>query len=882
MGASDGFVIGLKKVLDHGPASLRWNLVLVAEGFQAAEMPKFHQEVNKFIDKLFNTKPFDERWCGINVYRLDVASNESGADEPSGGTCTGSGITRATYFDATFCSGGIQRLLTVNNGLVFSTVSAAFPEYDEVIVIVNSNTYGGAGGTHIGTYSLGFSPITGKGGVEIAIHELGHSAFGLADEYPYDNGNMYNGVEPGQPNITKNADKTTIKWKDLIAPATAVPTQTNPDCTQEDPNPSSVPPGTVGAFEGAGYFHCGLYRPEFNCRMRELANPFCAVCAREIRNTLEPFMTPTSVTLVTPNIDFKDIPEGIGGVGVTTYRAALFEVGSCSPLTLQVTAGPTGGFGLPMGATVIVNPGQIASEGRIWVSYTSTVAGATASGSMTVTALETGDSWVIPITANTVARPKSAVVMVLDHSGSMSEDAGDGNTKIKKLREAAKTFIDVMLPGDGLGLVRFDDTAQIVMNIDDVATNGGTAKTTIDGPQFDPAGNTSIGDGLQKGAQALMAAPGTYAVKAMLVLTDGMENTAPMISSVSGAITPNTFAVGLGKTSNIDVGKLEILTGTHEGYLLVTGSLTTSQQYRLQKYFLQILAGITNANIVLDPGGALVPGSEHRIPFLLTEADYGADVILLAREPRVIDFQLVTPDGNRIDPTVAGIEPNIQFIATPQVGYYRMALPALPADQYGSHGGTWNAILRLGKQADSELVAVQSSRRAMPYNLLVHAYSNLEFHATLVQPTHLPPSEFLLTATLTEYGVPVEQRAQVWAEMTRPDGTLKLIGLTEAEPGRFIASTTETVNGLYIFRVRASGTTFKERPFTREQTLTEAIGREDVVIPEDSDICSLLNCLVSNKAIGSKAIKRLRAQGIDLTALIECLRHHCSNPNRRG
>ena len=188
MGASDGYVIGLTKSLDHGPASVRWNVVLVAEGFQASEMPKFHNEASKFIDKLFNTKPFDEMWCAVNVYSLDVASTESGADEPSGGECTGSGITRATYFDATFCSGGTQRALSVDAFLVVNTVNAYLPEHDVIIVVVNSTTYGGLGGLFggVGTYSLGFSPITGKGGVEIAIHEMGHSAFGLGDEYPYE------------------------------------------------------------------------------------------------------------------------------------------------------------------------------------------------------------------------------------------------------------------------------------------------------------------------------------------------------------------------------------------------------------------------------------------------------------------------------------------------------------------------------------------------------------------------------------------------------------------------------------------------------------------------------------------------------------------------
>ena len=886
MGAADGFVIGLKKVLDHGPAALRWNLVLVAEGFQASEMPQFHQEVSKFVDKLFNTPPFDQRWCGINIYRLDVASTESGADEPSGGSCTGSGATRATFFDATFCSSGIQRLLTVNNGLAFQTVSAAFPQYDEIIMVVNSMTYGGAGGTHIGTYSLGLSPVTGLGGVEIAIHELGHSAFGLADEYPYDSGNTYNGVEPGQPNITRNTNKATIKWKDLIAGPTAVPTQSNPDCTQEDPNPSPVAAGTVGAFEGAGYFHCGLFRPEFDCQMRALGKPFCAVCTKRILDTLAPFMMPVSVTLVTPAVDFKDIPEGVGGVGVTTHRPALFEIGSCTPVTLQVTAGPTGGFGLPQGASLVVNPGQVVSEGRIWVAYTSTTAGATASGSMTVQAIETGESWIIPITANTVARPKTAVALVLDHSGSMSEDAGDSTTKVKKLREAAKTFVDVMLAGDGLGLVRFDDTAQVVMNIDDVAVNGGLAKTTIDGPQFDPAGGTSIGDGLQKGSLALAAAPAGFIVKAMVLLTDGMENTSPLISSVSGLITANTFAVGLGKASNVDVGKLELLTGTHEGYLLVTGALTNDQTFRLQKYFLQVLAGVTNANIVLDPGGVLHKGAEHRIPFSLTEADYGADVILLATEPRAISFQLETPDGQRIDPGAASIEPNISFVVTPQVSYYRMGLPALPADAEGSHGGRWHAVLRLAGRAEVVAgAAAQSGARAMPYNLIVHSYSNLQFNARLAQPARLPPSNFLLDATLTEYGVPVEQRAQVWADMTRPDGSRRRIDLSETGPGRFSASTTETTTGLYVFRVRAGGLTMSERTFTREKTLTGVVGQDPAghVDPNGgSDLCKWVECLADGKVLQPSALDQLKALGIDGRALLKCLRRQCRKTVAKG
>src|SRR5262245_51738302 len=109
MGANDGFVVGLNKLVDHGAPTSRWNLVIISEGYQIGEMSKFHQDANIFVDALFNTVPFKERWCAINVYRLSVASTDSGADDPAGGNCTGTGAMKATFFDATFCTQNVPR-----------------------------------------------------------------------------------------------------------------------------------------------------------------------------------------------------------------------------------------------------------------------------------------------------------------------------------------------------------------------------------------------------------------------------------------------------------------------------------------------------------------------------------------------------------------------------------------------------------------------------------------------------------------------------------------------------------------------------------------------------------------------------------------------------
>ena len=49
--------------------------------------------------------------------------------------------------------------------------------------------------------------------------------------------------------------------------------------------------------------------------------------------------------------------------------------------------------------------------------------------------------------------PKRAAVLVLDRTGSMSEDVGVG-FQDQKAREAAIAFIDHMQKGDGIGIVR--------------------------------------------------------------------------------------------------------------------------------------------------------------------------------------------------------------------------------------------------------------------------------------------------------------------------------------------------------------------------------------------------------------------------------------------
>lgn len=895
MGASDGYVVGTTKVVDHGADNLRWNLVIVGDGYQASELANYRTHVQNFIAALRGTPPFDELFCGVNVHRVDVVSTDSGADDPG---CGGNpAVTANTYFNSTFCSmfagSPLERLLTIDSALALSVASDQVPLRHQVLCIVNSTKYGGSGGA-VATASVHPSAS------QIAIHEMGHSAFGLADEYG-GNGSGTPAGEPSQPNVTRDTNRATNKWRALIAATTPMPSQCDGTCTSSTcvPPASPPPPGAVGAYEGAIYSDCNTYRPLPSCYMRDYG-PFCPVCAGVIRATLQPFQPAEVITLVTSSISFANVPAGMGGVGVTTYRAIRWDVVTCRNLTFEITAGPTGGFGTPQGTSVAVaaDPNLPAAAVRIWLSYTSTDAGDSASGSVAVRCVQTGQSWTININANTIARPRSAVSLVIDRSGSMNDDAGDGIAKVQKLREAANAFINVMLPGDGIGLVRFNETAQRLMEVTDVGVSPGGAGRTdalnhIAGSDIAPSGATSIGDGVVNGRNMLndaQAAPTPdYDVTAMVVLTDGMWNRPPSLADVSGSINANTYAVGLGIPSNISVPALATLCQGHAGYLLVTGSLATSQSMLLSKYFLQILAGVTNAQIVVDPSGVLVRGAEHRIPFWIAEADFGMDVIVLSPAPYVIDFRLETPDGSVITPASGPGGANSQFVPSQYAWFYRCALPVLPGNAKGSREGLWYAVLRLGKRAGGNYsydTGYSSSQgRAIPYELVVHTYSSLTFSANVAQTSYEVGAGATISAALLEYDAVPFGRASVWAEIRRPDGSSDAVALTPAPGDRYAASYGLAIPGVYAIRVRARGETVYGRYFERERALTAvAVPGGDRWSPNDpprDPICEALDCLRLSGAITDELLGRLKEFGFDLPSFLRCLQSKCPESDDR-
>jgi hypothetical protein len=308
MGEKDGTIKTWEKVVDNGPANRRWNMVFIGDGYRDSELPQYHMDVNTFVSRLQATEPFGDLWGAINVYRLDVASKDSGAYNPAACPDTTPGGTPkpATYFDSSFCHEGLGRVLMADTDLTHKVVAehVPVPHAHAIMLIVNATNAGGSGpwDQRVAVFSRAgyWFPETGQ-------HEMGHTVFNLADEYPYwagcdvDEPQHYkytDTVEPNHPNITLSTDRTGHKWESLIDPGTHMPTLAHPHrpaeptpCNECPPIPpkdtSPFAPGTVGTFEGAAYYRCGIYRPEFGCRMLIQSEPFCQVCQQRIRRELE-------------------------------------------------------------------------------------------------------------------------------------------------------------------------------------------------------------------------------------------------------------------------------------------------------------------------------------------------------------------------------------------------------------------------------------------------------------------------------------------------------------------------------------------------------------------------------------------------------------------
>lgn len=613
-----------------------------------------------------------------------------------------------------------------------------------------------------------------------------------------------------------------------------------------------------------------------------------------------------------PTLAFGDIPEGL-----TTFRAVRFRIQTCRTARFRITSAPTGNFGLtPLGTEFIAQPDEATDfvNAYVWVQFHA-VGAASQSSSVSIQAYIIDDegyyaategaefalgSWSVNLTASVEARANNAVVLVLDRSGSMSAAAGGTSTRSSLLKNAVGVFHTLMLPDDEIGVVSFDDLVETPLPL---TTQSAGLGTLLTGTALDPRGMTGIGLGIQTAAPIL--AGSSHTNRSMLVLTDGNENVHPYVNELAaGTISNRTFSIGFGLPGQVSDTVLSAIANNTGGFFTVTGNLSTEEQrFFLTKQFVQVLAGATNANIIIDPQGELGWHDSQIVEFDVAATEVSIDVIALCPLADLLEFVLRTPGGQIINPLSATVEPNVQFLVKNDVAFYRLMLPALPASTPGSHAGRWQALFRLRKLEEVKgwmtehrqawtTLATLRRRGTLPYSCIVHAYSNLDFDASLIQSDFTPGSEIKLQTALSEYGISFNGYANVWAEVTRPDGSTDAVLYSKLAAGPYNAAFLTSGAGVYQFRVRANGATSEGHQFTREKLLTasifagEGVGSGglgdliDAIRDRDERLCRLLLCLTGPKVFDDRINKVLREAGIDINAIRQCIKLWCESTQR--
>jgi hypothetical protein len=256
----------------NGPLSKRLNIVFLSEGYTTNQLAQFPVDATKVLNNFLTTLPLREYSNYFNAFAISVPSNESGSDHPS------RSIVRDTYFNSTYDSAGLARLITIDGdgeSRVNSLLATYLPQYDIVALIVNDTEYGGSGGFPL-------IASVNNSSAEIAIHELGHSFSALGDEYS----SAYPGYpDIEEPNTTMETNRALIKWTSWILPTTLVPTP-----------PDSSNSAVVGLFEGAHYHTTNWFRPKLNCKMRTLGIAFCEVCSETLVKSIYGQIRPIETT----------------------------------------------------------------------------------------------------------------------------------------------------------------------------------------------------------------------------------------------------------------------------------------------------------------------------------------------------------------------------------------------------------------------------------------------------------------------------------------------------------------------------------------------------------------------------------------------------------
>jgi hypothetical protein len=242
-----------------GPTKEYINLVILGDGYTAEQLGQYSRNARTFTNYLFSQAPYNAYKNYFNVFAIQVISAESGVKHPKTAPDCDPWVPESNprnFFGTTFDYGAMHRLVVpTNHNKMGSVLNAHIPDYDQVLLLANTPYYGGSGGTYA-------TATLDSRSNEIALHEMGHSFAGLADEY-------WAGPSFAmeKPNLTRESDSTRVKWKNWLAPKASIGIFPHPDPQWYKPTDKA-------------------------CKMEFLDKQYCAVCTETIIERIHTLLRP--------------------------------------------------------------------------------------------------------------------------------------------------------------------------------------------------------------------------------------------------------------------------------------------------------------------------------------------------------------------------------------------------------------------------------------------------------------------------------------------------------------------------------------------------------------------------------------------------------------
>lgn len=260
---------------------------------------------------------------------------------------------------------------------------------------------------------------------------------------------------------------------------------------------------------------------------------------------------------------------------------------------------------------------------------------------------------------------------------------GTIGTKIQQAQRAAEMFVSLLRTDKThqVGLVTFSTTPSSDFNLALVSA----AKGSLIGPPPPGAigliaagGTTTIGGGLQTGA-SLFQPPGPSAnTRAMLLLTDGLQNTDPSIETGESSLGSTMLnVIGFGTEASLDGPRLTRLARDHGGIYW-----RAEEGLSLKKYFALAFGNIFNFGTSLDPRFFLGAGIMVACPVDVRVCGENAITAILGWDnpDGTLLLSLETPRGS----TITSSTPGVVAAAGSSWAHLRVDLPFA-----GDQDGVW-------------------------------------------------------------------------------------------------------------------------------------------------------------------------------------------------